>query len=133
MKNLKYYILSLILSLSSSDLLSQSIGVQLDRNQGKIESIYVKKDNIIFKLDSSNSNIENIYVFSYDSLSERFFYDPIYDFRPRRKLQLHNGVNYTLTHTAALITQRITGITFSLELLAQLYRLMISKLSIIKE
>ena len=62
MKNLKYYILSVILSLSSSNLLSQSIGVQLDRNQGKIESIYVKKDNIIFKLDSSNSNIENIRV-----------------------------------------------------------------------
>ena len=40
---------------------------------------------------------------------------------------------YTLTHTAVLITQRITGIMFFLELLAQLYRLMISKLSITKE
>ncbi len=92
MDYLKYYLLNIILLYSFTNLFSQNIGIQLDRNQGIIESIYIKKDKIIFELDSSNSNIKNIYVFSNDSLSERFFYDPVYDFKPRRKLELHNGV-----------------------------------------
>ena len=107
MKNLKYYILSVILS-SHLLIYSLSIGVQLDRNQGKIESIYVKKDNIIFKLILQIA-ILRIYTCSLMTLSERFFYDPIYDFRPRRNFSYIMESTYTLTHTVVLITQRITG------------------------
>jgi len=92
MKNLKYYLLYAFLLFSITNLISQDIGIELDRNEGIIEGVFIKKDNIVFELDSSNSNIKNIYVFSYDSLSERFFYDPIYDFRPRKWLELHSGV-----------------------------------------
>ena len=53
-----------VLILSSTYVLSQDIGVQVDRNQGIIEGIFIKKDKIVFELDSSNSNIKNIYVFS---------------------------------------------------------------------
>ena len=89
MKVFKYLFL---LIFTVNNLYSQDIGIQLDRNQGIIEGVFIKKDNIVFELDSSNSNVKNIYVFSYDSLSERFFYEPIYDFRPRRWLELHSGV-----------------------------------------
>ena len=86
------YFFIVVLILSSNYVLSQDIGVQVDRNQGIIESIFIKKDKIVFELDSSNSNIKNIYVFLHDSLSERFFNEPVFDFRPRRKLELHRGV-----------------------------------------
>ena len=66
--------IAFLLLFSINNLFSQNIGVQFDRNQGIIESIFVKQENIVFELDSSNSNIKNIYFFSEDSLSERFFY-----------------------------------------------------------
>ena len=84
--------IAFLILFSINNLFSQSIGVQLDRNQGVIESIFVKQENVVFELDSSNSNIKNIYFFSEDSLSERFFFDPVYDFRPRRWVELHRGV-----------------------------------------
>ena len=55
MDYLKYYLLNIILLYSFTNLFSQNIGIQLDRNQGIIESIYIKKDKIIFELDSSNT------------------------------------------------------------------------------
>ena len=69
--------IAFLILFSINNLFSQSIGVQLDRNQGVIESIFIKKENIVFELDSANSGIKNIYFFSEDSLSERFFYDPV--------------------------------------------------------
>ena len=72
--------IAFLLLFSINNLFSQNIGVQFDRNQGTIESIFIKEENIVFELDSSNSNIKNIYFFSEDSLSERFFYDPILRF-----------------------------------------------------
>ena len=53
--------IAFLILFSINNLFSQSIGVQLDRNQGVIESIFVKQENIVFELDSSNSNIKNIF------------------------------------------------------------------------
>ena len=85
------FFISIIL-IYSNNLLSQDIGIQLDRNLGVIESVFIKHGKTVFELDSANNNIKNIYVFSDDSLSERFLQDPVYDFRPRRSLELHRGV-----------------------------------------
>ena len=46
------YFFIVVLILSSNYVLSQDIGVQVDRNQGIIESIFIKKDKIVFELDS---------------------------------------------------------------------------------
>ena len=56
--------IAFLLLFSINSLFSQNIGVQFDRNQGIIESIFIKQENIVFELDSSNSNIKNIYFFS---------------------------------------------------------------------
>ena len=93
MERIKHFLFIGIILFISNNLLSQNIGIQLDRNLGLIESILIKQGKIVFELDSANRNIKNIYVFSEDSLSERFFFDPVYDFRPKRKVQLHNEVN----------------------------------------
>ena len=85
------FFISIIL-IYSNNLLSQDIGIQLDRSLGVIESVFIKHGKTVFELDSANNNIKNIYVFSDDSLSERFLQDPVYDFRPRRSLELHRGV-----------------------------------------
>ena len=81
-----------IILIYSNNLLSQDIGIKLDRSLGVIESIFIKHGKTVFELDSANNNIKNIYVFSEDSLSERFLQDPVYVFRPRRSLELHRGV-----------------------------------------
>ena len=88
----EYSLFIIILSFYSNNLLSQNIGIQLDRNHGVIESVFIKDGNTVFELDSANYNIKNIYIFSVDSLSERFLLDPVYDFRPRSSLELHKGV-----------------------------------------
>ena len=114
MKTFLKYILTCFLILSVSNLYSQDIGVQIDRNQGIIESIFIKKDNIVFELDSSNSNIKNIYVFDEDSLSDRFFNDPIYDFRPRRWVELHRGVRlYINSYKSVDYAKNYSSNTFS--------------------
>ena len=92
MKRLIHLFFISIILFYSNNLLSQDIGIQLDRNLGIIESVFIKHGKTVFELDSANNNIKNIYVFSDDSLSERFLQDPVYDFRPRRSLELHRGV-----------------------------------------
>ena len=106
--------IAFLLLFSINNLFSQNIGVQYDRNQGIIESIFIKQENIVFELDSSNSNIKNIYFFSEDSLSERFFYDPVYDFRPRRWVELHRGVKlYIDSYSSVDYAKNYSSNTFS--------------------
>ena len=92
MKRLIHLFFISIILFYSNNLLSQDIGIQLDRNLGVIESVFIMQGKTVFELDSANNNIKNIYVFSDDSLSERFLQDPVFDFRPRRSLELHRGV-----------------------------------------
>lgn len=114
MKNFKIYLLAGILLFSINNIFSQNIGIQIDRDQGFIESIFIKQGNMVFELDSSNSNIKNIYVFSEDSLSERFLRDPIYDLRPRNRVELHRGIKlYTKTYKSVEYAKNYRQNTFS--------------------
>ena len=77
MKRLIHLFFISIILFYSNNLLSQDIGIQLDRNLGVIESVFIMHGKTVFELDSANNNIKNIYVFSDDSLSERFLQDPV--------------------------------------------------------
>ena len=92
MKRLIHLFFISIILFHSNNLLSQDIGIQLDRNLVCYRKCFHHAGKTVFELDSANKNIKNIYVFSDDSLSERFLQDPVFDFRPRRSLELHRGV-----------------------------------------
>ena len=93
---MKYLIKLLILSFITcfhSSKYCQNIGFQVDNNKGTIENIFLKNNQIIFEIDSNANEIKNIYVFSNQSNADRFLTNPIFDLKPRRKMELHKGVN----------------------------------------
>ena len=77
---------------------SQNIGFEVDNNKGTINSIFLKNNQIIFEIDSNVNEIKNIYIFSNQSNADRFLNNPIFDLKPRRKIELHKGVDlYIIT------------------------------------
>ena len=69
MKRLIHLFFISIILFYSNKLLSQDIGIQLDRNLGVIESVFIMQGKTVFELDTDNYNIKKIYLFSYYSLS----------------------------------------------------------------
>ena len=65
----------------------------MDNNKGTINSIFLKNNQIIFEIDSNVNEIKIIYIFSNQSNADRFLNNPIFDLKPRRKIELHKGVN----------------------------------------
>ena len=76
-----------------SNIHSQKLGFEVDNNKGTIDNIFLKNNQIIFEIDSKSNKVKNIYVFSNQSNADRFLTNPIFDFKPRRKMELHKGVN----------------------------------------
>ncbi len=58
MKNLKYFFISALLLFSITNLFSQDIGIELDRNEGIIDGVFIKKDNIVFDFTAFKNQVE---------------------------------------------------------------------------
>ena len=83
-----------------SSISSQNIGFEVDNNKGTIDNILLKENQIIFEISSTANEIKNIYVFSNQSTADRFLRNPVFDLKPRRKMELHKGVDlYIDTYT----------------------------------
>ena len=89
---IKLLILYFITCFQSSNY-SQNIGFEVNNNKGTIDNIFLKNNQIIFEIDSNVNEIKNIYIFSNQSNADSFLNNPIFDLKPRRKIELHKGVN----------------------------------------
>ena len=100
MKYLFNLIILFFITYFQSSICSQNIGFEVDNNKGTIDNIFLKNNQIIFEIGANSNKIKNIYVFSNQSAADRFLTNPIFDLKPRRKMELHKGVNlYINTYT----------------------------------
>ena len=93
MKYLKNLLFLYFITCFQSSIYSQNIGFEVDNNKGTIENIFIKNNKIIFEISSTKRDIKNIYVFSNQSKADRFLSNTICDCNPRKKMELHKGVN----------------------------------------
>ena len=90
--------LILIFLFIPSFVFSQKFSFDVNTNQGYIETIYIREDNKVFKISET---IDEIYVFSSDSLAKNYLQTLDQNIIPRKKYQL--GETAIFLHSASSI------------------------------